>query len=412
MTSNPSLCQFIDRHIQQSAQRRITFAEYMNWVLYHPQYGYYNGKGKLGAPGDFVTSVHLCSDFGETLAEQFFQMWQVLGCPKPFHLMEMGAGQGILAGDILTYIQQKHLDFFDAIEYIIVEKSSALKKEQEQRLKRQFQTISIRWCEWEEIPPNSIIGCCFSNELVDAFPVHQFVVNGGKLQEIYVTTSSEISEKTEENGAQFSESIGELSTPKIDRYFQTMGIDLSTYPDGFRSEVNLAALDWIETVAGRLQRGYLLTIDYGHNARRYYSLGRSSGTLQCYYQHRYHDNPYINVGHQDITAHVNFTALEQQGEQCGLSTVGFTQQGLFLMALGWGERLSTLGRQDASGDGRTATARDIATIMQRRQVLHSLIDPMGLGGFGVLVQSRGLSETEKGQMLTGLTEPTGSMTSG
>ena len=404
MTSNLDLCQIIENEILQSSQQRIPFAEYMDSVLYHPQHGYYNGKGKLGAPGDFVTSVHLCSDFGETLAEQFLEMWQVLGCPHPFQFVEMGAGQGILAGDILTYIQQKHLDFYRAIEYTIVEKSYRLKKEQQQRLEQQLQNHSVRWCEWEEIAPNSIIGCCFSNELVDALPVHQFAIDGGKLKEIYVTTSSDASE-IEERNTQFIETIGEPSTPELDRYFEAMGLDLSSYPDGFRSEINLAALDWIETVAERLQRGYLLTIDYGYNAQRYYSIGRSSGTLQCYYQHRHHDNPYINIGNQDITAHVNFTALEHRGEACGLSTLGFTQQGLFLMALGWGERLATLGRGNLPGENRTATARDIATIMQRRQVLHSLINPMGLGGFGVLVQSQGLSEVEKGRSLSGLKEP-------
>ena len=404
MTSNLDLCQIIENEILQSSQQRIPFAEYMDGVLYHPQHGYYNGKGKLGAPGDFVTSVHLCSDFGETLAEQFLEMWQVLGCPHPFQFVEMGAGQGILAGDILTYIQQKHLDFYRAIEYTIVEKSYRLKKEQQQRLEQQLQNHSVRWCEWEEIAPNSIIGCCFSNELVDALPVHQFAIDGGKLKEIYVTTSSDASE-IEERNTQFIETIGEPSTPELARYFEAMGIDLSAYPDGFRSEINLAALDWMETVAERLQRGYLLTIDYGYNAQRYYSIGRSSGTLQCYYQHRHHDNPYINIGNQDITAHVNFTALEHRGEACGLSTLGFTQQGLFLMALGWGERLATLGQGNLPCENQTATARDIATIMQRRQVLHSLIDPMGLGGFGVLVQSQGLSEVEKGRSLSGLKEP-------
>ncbi|MDY6936452.1 MAG: class I SAM-dependent methyltransferase [Cyanobacteriota bacterium] len=420
MTSNLELCRIIDRQIQQSPNQRIPFAEYMDCVLYHPQHGYYNGKGKLGAPGDFVTSVHLCSDFGETLARQFFEMWQFLDCPQPFYLVEMGAGQGILAGDVLKIIQTQYLDFFEAIEYIIIEKSSSLKREQKQRLERQFETEnvrskSIRWCDWEEIAPDSIVGCFFSNELVDAFPVHQFAVSEGKLKEVYVTRSPENTpenapENPPKNGAQwvgqFIETIDEPSTPELAKYFEAIDIDLSTYPNGFRSEVNLAARPWIETVAERLQRGYILTIDYGYRAERYYSLGRSSGTLQCYYQHRHHDNPYVNIGHQDITAHVNFTALERWGESCGLSTLGFTQQGLFLMALGWGERLATLGQPSLAGENRTASAQDIATIMQRRQVLHSLIDPMGLGGFGVLVQSRGLSATQKEQLLAGLREPT------
>jgi SAM-dependent MidA family methyltransferase len=143
-------------------------------------------------------------------------------------------------------------------------------------------------------------------------------------------------------------------------------------------------------VASRLQQGYLLTIDYGYPASRYYSPARSQGTLQCYYRHRHHNNPYLNIGRQDITAHVDFTALERWGEICGLDNLGFTQQGLFLMALGLGKRLAAL---STSGQG-------LAPLIQRREALHQLIDPMGLGGFGVLVQGKGLSETA--QRLKGL----------
>ncbi len=162
------------------------------------------------------------------------------------------------------------------------------------------------------------------------------------------------------------------------------------YPECYRTEVNLAALDWIETVAKRLRRGFLLTIDYGYSAERYYLPSRHQGTLQCYYRHRYHDDPYVYIGHQDITAHANFTALERQGELCGLRKLGFTQQGLFLMALGLGDRIAALSsRHDPRGQA-IAQAQDVMTIMQRREVLHQLINPSGLGGFGVLVQSKGL----------------------
>lgn len=392
-SSHPELSQFIRQQIQESPQKRVTFADYMAWVLYHPQYGYYSRGAGIGAAGDFATSPHLCADFGETLAEQFVEMWQILGCPQSFQLVEMGAGQGILAGDILRYLRDRYPDFFQAIEYIIIEKSATLKKEQQHRLK----TATIRWCELDEIEIDSIAGCFFSNELVDAFPVHQFVVRSGKLQEIYVTNSPD------EGKIEFVEVVGEPSTSQLAEYLELSGVDITQYPDGYRSEVNLAALDWVKTVAQRLQRGYVLTIDYGYSADRYYSLGRSQGTLQCYYRHRYHDNPYVYIGNQDITAHVNFTALEYQGEVSGLSTLGFTQQGLFLMALGWGDRLVQLGN---SPEGqKTATVQDITRIMQRRQTLHALIDPMGFGKFGVLIQGKGLSEEDWGRSLRGLTEP-------
>jgi SAM-dependent MidA family methyltransferase len=175
-------------------------------------------------------------------------------------------------------------------------------------------------------------------------------------------------------------------------------LSASVYGDGYRSEVNLAALDWMSTVAQKLQRGYLLTIDYGYPAHRYYNPRRREGTLQCYYLHRYHNNPYINVGRQDLTAHVNFTALERQGELCGLDVVGFTQQALFLMALGLGDRIASLSANDAE-------VFDLATFLRRREALHQLIDPMGLGGFGVLVQSKGFREDEKKKKLKGFTVP-------
>jgi SAM-dependent MidA family methyltransferase len=186
-----------------------------------------------------------------------------------------------------------------------------------------------------------------------------------------------------------------------------VGIDLMSgaYPDGYRSEVNLAALDWLKAIANRLRQGFLLTIDYGYRADRYYQPARHQGTLQCYYRHRHHDNPYLYVGQQDITAHVNFTALERQGELCGLRKVGFTEQGLFLMALGLGDRIAALSSVDDPRGQATAKVQDVVTIMRRREALHKLMNPMGLGGFGVLVQSKGLTAQEEQVALKGLTVP-------
>lgn len=387
--SNLALCEAIAHRISESPQQRITFAEYMNLVLYHPQYGYYAAdRVKIGAKGDFFTSPHLGADFGELLAEQCVEMWQIMGCPTPFTLVEMGAGQGILAGDILNYLKSKYPEFFDNLKYLVVEKSPALKKEQHDRL----QEFPIHWCELNEIPTASLIGCFFSNELLDALPVHQFILEDAQVREIYVTI---------QDGINFVETTGEISTKDLTRYLNFNGIKLTkdVYPDGYRSEINLAAIDWLSVVADKLQRGYLLTIDYGYSAEKYYHPSRSQGTLQCYYQHRHHDNPYINIGHQDITAHVNFTALERWGELCGLEKVGFTQQGLFLMALGLGESIASLSSSNAS-DGKA-----ILEVLQRREALHQLINPMGLGGFGVLIQSKGLNSEEIKHSLKGLREP-------
>ena len=378
--SNP--LQLIANHIATSPQRRINFAQYMDLALYHPQYGYYaSGKAMIGSQGDFFTSSSLGEDFAQLLAQQFVEIWEILGNPDPFMLVEMGAGTGLVAADVLRYLQQ-FPKLLKSLEYIIIEKSSGLIAKQQELLQSFCEQVNIKWKTWAEITDAAITGCCFSNELVDAFPVHQVVVEAGKLREIYVTED-------------ITEIRDNISTDRLVHYFDLIDITPSSFPDGYRTEVNLAALDWLETVSQKLKRGYLLTIDYGYTAQRYYSPQRSQGTLQCYYQHHRHNNPYINIGNQDLTAHVNFTALERQGERCGLHKLGFTQQGMFLMALGLGDRLSDL----ASGQ------YSFQEVLQRRDALHQLIDPAGLGGFGVLVQSKGLSELQQGHVLRGLKIP-------
>ena len=357
----------------------------MDLVLYHPDYGYYTTKASiLGPDGDFITSPHLGHDFGELLAVQFADMWHSLGQPTPFQLVEMGAGQGLIATDVLNYLQQQHPDCYKALDYIIIEKSPALRTLQQKCLTHE----KVTWTTLDELQP--ITGCFFSNELIDAFPVHILERHNNQLQEVYITIKDN----------NFQESLGPLSTDKLTQYFDLVGIDLLTevYTDGYRTEVNLAALDWLDTVASHIDRGFLLTIDYGHTAQRYYSPVRHKGTLQCYHQHRHHDDPYANIGQQDLTAHIDFTALQNYGDNVGLTTLGYTQQGLFLMALGLGDRLANLIQTIIPGpDG-------FNQLIQRRQSLHQLMDmnPMGLGTFGILVQRKGVGNNVA---LKGLTIP-------
>ncbi len=410
--SNPQLCQIIAQRIAASPQQRITFAEFMELALYHPQHGYYaTNRDAEGIQRDFFTSPHLGADFGELLAVQFAQMWERLDRPHPFTLVEMGAGQGLLVQDIVRYLHRHHFECFAALDYWIIEKSPALRDAQQQRLQALRQSWqNLHWHTWEDIPADSIVGCCFSNELIDAFPVHQITVQENQLQEIYVANLPVVAELITSNSPKslseallnssptFVEIIAELSTPNLADYFNLIDIQLLSerYPAQYRTEVNLAALDWISTVADRLQRGYLLTIDYGHPAQRYYSPTRSQGTLQCYSQHRHHNDPYVAIGRQDMTAHVDFTALERQGQRCGLETIGFTQQGLFLMALGLGDQLAALANPDPDAT--------VSNLLKRREVLHALIDPTRLGNFGVLIQARGL-DNAAGQTLAGLNVP-------
>ena len=384
MGNNLELVEIVRDRINHSPQQQITFADYMELVLYHPQHGYYaSSESRISTGGDFLTSPHLADDFGEMLAVQLYQMWQIVGSPQVFSIVEMGAGQGLLAAQILDCCSRVYPEFFRSIDYLIVEVASAMISAQQARLK----DLPVRWCGWDDIIDRSIVGCFLSNELIDALPVHQVIVSEDKLQEIYVTIA--------DDSNVFAETIDALSTDRLEQYWHLNNINLlgGKYSESYRTEVNLAGLEWLEKVSKKLLRGYVLSIDYGYTADRYYNPMRSSGTLQCYYQHGYHNDPYINIGNQDLTAHVDFTAVQNQGELLGLQTVGFIQQGMFLMALGLGERIASISSSSSS---------DLQSLLHRRQNLHQLIDPMGLGKFGVLIQSQGLTPTEQQILLTGL----------
>ncbi|MGF1566667.1 MAG: class I SAM-dependent methyltransferase [Nodosilinea sp.] len=392
MPHNPALYQLLLNRLDQAPHQRLTFAEYMDLVLYHPQEGYYTARDSvIGPQGDFITSAHLGVDFGELIAAQVVECWHRLGQPTPFALVEIGAGQGLVTAALLADLEHDHPDCLEALAYQIVEKSEPLRAMQQRRLAPWAERVA--WVSLDDLPDDTITGCFFSNELVDALPVHQVVLTTAGLQEIYVTLDG----KAE---GRIQEVVGPPSTPQLADYFDLVEVDFAPphYAVGYRTEVHLAALDWMKSIAAKLHRGYVLTIDYGYPASRYYSRGRSQGTLQCYYQHAHHNDPYSHIGHQDITAHVNFTALERQGERCGLQTVGATPQAMFLMALGLGDRLSALA-QIQSTDPDT-----LRWAMQRRDQLQQLINPMGLGNFMVLIQSKGMTALAT-QPLKGLTVP-------
>lgn len=368
----------------------------MELALYHPEHGYYaSGHQQLGPSGDFITASHLGNDFGALLAEQLVDMWARLGHPQPFDIIEMGAGQGQLADHLIGQITAAHPDCRRALQYTLIETSPALQQAQQRQLSPwQARGIPIRWQALDEIPPDRWTGCLFSNELVDAFPVHRVTLTDQGLQEQYVGLKSD-------RDHTFGTVLGPLSTPALADYFDLVGITLAppNYPIGYTTEVNLAALAWSTAIAARLKRGYVLTIDYGHTAQRYYNPQRTAGTLQCYNRHRHHSDPFHDVGRQDITAHVDFTALINQGIRHGLKPLGQCPQGLFLMALGLGDRLDAL-RSITAVDGPTLQAA-----IQRRNDLQSLINPIGLGQFQVLVQGKSLSPEERSRPLKGFCTP-------
>jgi SAM-dependent MidA family methyltransferase len=368
---------FLDSAFLAAPGQCLTFAEWMERVLYDPVGGYYNrALAPMGQRGDYVTSPQLSADFGELVAVQLEQFWQALDQPQDFTVMEMGAGLGVLAADVLRYCQAQFPEFFQALHYGIIERAPTLKQRQQETLSTWMNLNKVSWWAWDEIPVNSMRGCFFSNELVDAFPVHRVRLHQGQLQEIYVRLNSDKTALLEE--------FGPLSTPGLEAYFQQIGIKISQppYPEGYTTEVNLAALNWITTVAHRLHQGFVLTIDYGYPASTYYHPSRSQGTIQAYYQHQHHNQLYLHLGQQDLTAHVDFTTLQIWGEQQGLTPLLVTHQAPWLMALGLGERLLANNQTTAS----ELTALNEA--LRRRNVLQQLIDPLGLGGLRVLLQSK------------------------
>lgn len=387
INKNNPLLEKIFETINNSPDKKITFAEYMNLCLYDLEYGYYNSdKIIIGNQGDFFTSPSLSADFGELLSIQLEEFWQILGKPSNVKLVEMGAGNGNLALVIINYILNHYPNFASNVEYIIIEKSPTLKLKQQQLLLNNFpNSISIKWENWDSIADNSVTGCFFSNELIDAMPVHLIIYSQQKLQEIYIT----------ENSNKLLTKVDSLSHENISNYFNIVGVNFSEnfYPENYQTEVNLQSIDWLHQVFTKLKQGYLLTVDYGYTAQKYYHPQRSQGTLKCYYQHRHHDNPYVNIGSQDITSHVNFTALEKYGELLGLSSLGYTKQALFLMSLGLGDRLNELSNGKMS----------LTKVLQRRQELHSLINPEGLGNFGVLLQSKNITSKENQHCFQGFT---------
>jgi SAM-dependent MidA family methyltransferase len=364
------------RFILSQIERKgpLPFSQFMEWCLYHPEYGYYQSKGvTIGGQGDYYTSPSVSPLFGHLIAKQLFQMAEILG-EEDFNVVEMGGGRGFLCEDILDWAEKTSPAFYRHLRYHLIEASAPFLKEQKERLSEKEREGKVSWIDPKMFKEGNvqIRGCFLSNELVDAFSVHRVILDQGKLREIYVT---------HRNG-QFEEQWGELSNPGIASYFRSMGIALQ---EGQKAEVNLLALEWMERVARCLQRGFVLTIDYGYLAEELYAHHRREGTLLCYFQHEASENPYERFGEQDITSHVNFTSLIRKGEEVGLRFTGLVPQYRFLIGLGILEQMERLGRETSELEG-----------LKMRLSLKHLIEPeMGMGEvFKVLVQHKGIDQPQ------------------
>lgn len=346
------LSELIINKIKQNGA--ISFRDFMEMALYYPGLGYYmSEKNRIGKEGDFYTSPNMTPVFGEMIGKQIVEMQQLLEGPV-FTVVEMGAGTGLLSLDVLIYLE-KHLSC--EFDYCIIEKSPALREEQKKRLGEK-----ARWVDSiQEL--SGMTGCVFSNELVDAFPVH-LVQMENELREVHVGY----------NNSKFIEVLKPAAEELID-YFSELNVVL---PQGFRTEINLEAVKWIQEVASSLKKGSLLTIDYGYPSSELYAEYRDAGTIMCYYRHTTSENPYEHAGEQDITSHVNFSALDHWGQKVGLELCGFTDQAHFMLGLGIENYLGTLQKNEP--ENYLKKMRQIKTLM------------MEMGEkFKILIQAKGVN---------------------
>jgi SAM-dependent MidA family methyltransferase len=343
----------------------VSFRDFMEMSLYHPGGGYYfSAREKIGKCGDFYTSPYLSSLFGDMIARQLEEMWILTG-KNVFTIVEYGAGTGLLCRDILRALRSNR-EFFGKLNYCIIEKSMAMREKERSILGEDLSAGLLEKVSWLENirEAGPITGCVLSNELLDNFSVHQVVMEND-LMEVFVDYNGKFTELTRPAGGALRNYLDELRV---------------SLPRGFRTEINLEAIPWIHEVSQALERGFVLTIDYGYPSSDLYKEGRHSGTLVCYHQHRVNYSPYDHIGEQDITAHVNFSALHHWGSRSGLQTCGFTNQAHFMRGLGLAGHIRLWEQRQGA-----APVSD----EEKAFLLKTLLMDMG-GLFKILVQQKGL----------------------
>ena len=349
----------IRRRIEQDGA--ITFAEFMELALYWPEGGYYTSAEPFGATGDYYTSPMAHPAFGALLSVQLFQMWQIMGRPTPFYVVEMGAGNGLLCRDIVAYSANFPEDFSESLSYVCLDRWAGSGEN--------AKSAGSSLVTAAGLPLQGVTGCFLSNEFLDAFPVHQVKLDQGRVREVYVSF--------DRDGETLVETLREPSTPALAQRLKSLGVKLA---EGQTVEINLGLDCWAEEAAVALNSGFVLTIDYGHPAIELYSPEiRPRGTLTTYYRHIQIDAPFRRIGAQDITAKVDFTSVVEAGRSAGLLPVGLVSQGEFLNNLGLGgfrKKLRSLGLSPAE--------------LRANRAMMDLINPTGLGDYKVLVQCKNL----------------------
>jgi len=341
--SEPRLVEVIRAEIEQRG--RITFARFMERALTEPGLGYYATSATRPTPaGDFVTAPELHPFFGRCVARQLTEVWSRLGEPATFTVREYGAGRGTLAATVSSGLQADRSGLLDALDW-------------------QALDLEDRGGQPRE---GTFSGAVVANEFLDALPVQRVVLRHGALLERYVTWCD----------GWFAEEEDTPSTPDLEAHLAADGVTLA---EGQLAEICLAAPRWVTAAAADLERGITLLIDYGHPAAELYGPRRMAGNLLTYRAQTVGDDPFSAMGRQDLTAHVDFTAIDRAATEAGLEHLGTTTQAEFLAGLGLGELLSSLGREPET---------DPPAYVAARTAVARLLDPRHLGAFGVLVHGR------------------------
>lgn len=356
----------------------MPFVRFMELALYAPDGGYYRAAGaRPGREGDFITAPELHPIFGETLATAIEEIWQRIGEPAPFVVRELGAGTGALAVAILDGLRMAGSPLLEAIVYEPVEVDARRLEGFAARLE------AAGHGERHRVPANGpIVGIILGNEVIDALPVHRVRRRGEALREVAVDIGPD---------GQLVEIEIAPSSPDVAAYLASVGIELV---DSQTAEFALGLPGWIAAVAADLARGVLLLIDYGAPSSELYDpVRRRDGTLRAYVRHQVHDDPYRHVGRQDLTAHVDVTAVERAARAAGLTTIGITTQAEALMGLGIEARLQAIQADPAT------TFEDYTLV---RSALMRLLDPAAMGRFRVMAFGRDWPATDSVEPSLGL----------
>lgn len=353
----------------------ISFADYMEQVLYSPGLGYYSaGSRKLGKDGDFVTAPEISPLFSFCLANAIQPAVKQYG-----NILEVGAGSGRMALDILLQLEKNQCL---PQHYYILERSAELRERQQQTF-RQYGEHLLERVSWLDNLPSAFKGVVVANELLDALPVHRVIKLQGQWLEQIVQF----------NNDRFDWGTTSLTSTRLQQRLANIEAQLGQLTEGYTTEINLAAEDWVSSIAEQLDEGFVLLVDYGYSQREYYHPQREQGTLLCHYRHQAHADPFVYPGLQDITAHVDFTAMADSALDAGLKVRGFTTQMLFLMDNGLNELAELMCSKDAEQQLQLATQIRRLTLPQEmgetfKVILFSKNTDEMLGGFAMDMRDR------------------------